>query len=235
MNTLVHPVTLLLLSGGAGMAAQEFVPADLWAPNDQAGVVSVESLTSWGTAKAYYAQSQLPHGVDQVPDEALGNGLHLDGTYVAAWIPEKSLNTRPAVIAQRKTRVPDKTPADASTLRILPPPTERVPRDHAVDRELGRPDRALTPPNIAPPSGAFTLPPSLTDVSSSASKRYLDAAELVRRRAAKKAAERRRRIEVRKWLGYSPLRPAVGAVPIMGGDSTQRIIILVPYAVDGRK
>jgi len=263
MKLLDHPVFLLMLAAGAGMAAQEFVTEKLCAANDQAEAVSVESLTTWGTARAYYTEGRMPRGVfrraealvavaDPLPDQAAGNGLHPDGTFVASRILQEELETRPTIIAQRQTGVLAQTPTpppaattkppkatasepDADTFHILPPPAKRVPSEHTVEDEPVRADYARTPSNIAPPFGHPYVPPTLTGVSPTESKQYVDPQELVRQRAARKAEERRRRIEARKWLGYSPLRPPVSAVPIMGGGSPHPTVILVPYVVDDRK
>jgi hypothetical protein len=65
-------------------------------------------------------------------------------------------------------------------------------------------------------------------------KRYVDPAEAVQRRAEIRAEERRRRIEARKWLGYSPLRPPVSATPFTEGDSRRPAVIIIPYVVHDR-
>jgi len=47
-------------------------------------------------------------------------------------------------------------------------------------------------------------------------QRYADSAEAVRRQAEFRAAERQRRIESRKWYGYSLARPVLSPTPWWG-------------------
>ncbi len=261
MKILGHPFSLLLFAASAGMAAQELVTGKLMAASDQAEVVSAESLARWGTAEAYYAEGRLPHeaftGAETsmpIVGRTLGitpqNGS-LQGAPVAAKMLALGQETRPPIITRSQTSVlaqsPTRPPAsgakppmaapepDGSTVDVLPPPSKRVPTDNLDEDEPGRADYSRTPADVAPLPSYPITPPVWTGNPPSDSRRRLDAQDLVRRRAAQKAEERRRRIEVRKWLGYSPLRPSVGAVPFMGGDSPRPTFILVPYAVDDGK
>jgi hypothetical protein len=43
---------------------------------------------------------------------------------------------------------------------------------------------------------------------------------VLRERAALKASERAKRIEVWKWFRYTPLRPPAHPMPMMGGADT---------------
>lgn len=132
--------------------------------------------------------------------------------------------------------VPEPEP---SVVRILPPPAKRTPTGKGAEASgsSDRPERASyarTPVRVAPPTSRHTVPPVRRVHSSHESRPYLDPAVAVQRRAALRAEERRRRIEAWKWLGYSPLRPTVGATPFMEGDSRRPAVIIVPYVVHER-
>jgi hypothetical protein len=50
-------------------------------------------------------------------------------------------------------------------------------------------------------------------------RRYDDPQVMIRRKAEKKARQRRQRLAAMKWYGYSPSRPMANPVPIMGYHS----------------
>jgi hypothetical protein len=61
--------------------------------------------------------------------------------------------------------------------------------------------------------------------------RYMQASELIRRQAAERAEHRRRRLELRRWMGYSAARPPVVATPMMAGESYRPAVIVVPFSL----
>jgi hypothetical protein len=72
-------------------------------------------------------------------------------------------------------------------------------------QELPRPPAAR--------DNASVVLPSQPRAWTSSSYQQESAREYIRRRAQEKAEARTARIEGMKWLGYSPLRPTVNAVP----------------------
>lgn len=49
--------------------------------------------------------------------------------------------------------------------------------------------------------------------------------QAIYRRAALKAAQRRQRMAVNKWFGYSPSRPPSSTVPVMGSPIPRPVVI----------
>jgi hypothetical protein len=132
--------------------------------------------------------------------------------------------------------VPEREP---NVVHFLPPPSRRAASRDLDDRGglSNRSKRAgfsRTPFDVKPPASQRTVSAVHPVVPSYEPTRYANGAEAVRRRAEIRAEERRRRIEARKWLGYSPLRPPVGATPFTGGDSTRPLVITVPIVVNAR-
>jgi hypothetical protein len=113
----------------------------------------------------------------------------------------------------------DAQPATAeSTADILPPPaTERIrrssrsPEDYATQLE--------TEPSVA-------IEPVPEEPS-----QYEQATAIIQQQAAERAAQRRQRIELRKWMGYSAARPSVTATPMMAGETYRPAMVLVPVIV----
>ncbi len=132
-------------------------------------------------------------------------------------------------------------PEPETNIDILPTPPKPTPIPDATavaDSENRPSGTGLPRTRIEIP--ALTEPPAVAPVRPVAphydSSRYseIDPARLVRERALLRAEERRKRIEAWKWMGYSPLRPPVGATPFMQGDSRRPAVIVVPYVVHHR-
>jgi hypothetical protein len=144
--------------------------------------------------------------------------------------------TEPTIVAQRPREQTDIAPAArqpkssgaAKTGGILlttPPANPASDGVEALPGQRGNPDSVPTP--SAGGAGEYRPAPGYPMVPSYESRRYVEAQDLLRRRAVIKAEERRRRIELRKWLGYMPLRPAVQALPYTVGDRVPPTVILV--------
>jgi len=118
---------------------------------------------------------------------------------------------------------------------VLPPPAPDVePRvggdsfGQFVDdaSSVARPRssvRAPLPPSIPAVAGRTYL-----DATAGQSSRYVTPSDLVRERAVARGEQRRQRIETRKWLGISPLRPAVDSTPFSTVEQPAQLILVVP-------
>jgi hypothetical protein len=100
-----------------------------------------------------------------------------------------------------------------------------------IAQETDQPNTAPTiAPETTPPSKSpvvwYPVPPSHGQLASEESVRYADPDELVRQRATLRGEERRRRVETRKWLGLSPLRPNVEAFPYSSGPSRTTVVVV---------
>lgn len=132
-------------------------------------------------------------------------------------------------------------PEPETSVDILPVPPKPtpVPDTTVVAGSEDRPGGASLPrTRVEMP--APTEPPAVAPVRPVAPhydpSHYsgIDPARLVQERALLRAEERRKRIEAWKWMGYSPLRPPVGATPFMQGDNRRPAVIVVPYVVHHR-
>ena len=210
-------------------------------------IIAQSPLSTAGAASAAFSQttagSEPTSAYDPKPTRAdvkSGKGDASDGHVEAQLHPRELVQDEfppaPSTPVTPKKAVLEREP---SIVHILPPPSKRTAGETPVgasgssDRTK-RADYARTPFEVHPPISRRTVQPIPPVVSPYETRSYADSAEAVRRRAEIRAEERRRRIEARKWLGYSPLRPPVGATPFMGGDSTRPAIIIVPYVVHHR-
>jgi hypothetical protein len=105
-------------------------------------------------------------------------------------------------------------------VHALPPPSAHTARE----KEPVSPRADI---RIIGPSDRYRSYQSAPPTVAHKSSRYIDPREAVRQRAALKAAERQRRIQARKWLGYSPLRPSASPIPFMSSGSTRPAIVRV--------
>jgi hypothetical protein len=83
--------------------------------------------------------------------------------------------------------------------------------------------RAPLPASMPAPAGQTYL-----DGTAGQTSRYVTPSDLVRERAVARGEQRRQRIETRKWLGISPLRPAVDSTPFSTVDQPAQLILVVP-------
>ena len=121
------------------------------------------------------------------------------------------------------------TPAGGDVAEVLPPPLPddrfQVPGD-GFD-PLAAPSPHLAPRTPLPPTVAMAAARRDYDATPGHDHRYVTPADLVRERALARGEQRHHRIETRKWLGISPLRPSVGATPYTTVDEPQ-LLLLVP-------
>ena len=124
----------------------------------------------------------------------------------------------------------------ADATEVLPPPTpEKEPGP--ASSEFGAFDE--NPPHVAPPRtpsraplpATIALPGDRTypHVAPADAGRYVSPAELVRERAVARGDQRRQRVETRKWLGISPMRPSVSASLYTEVEEPQQLILVVPH------
>lgn len=152
---------------------------------------------------------------------------------VAEATPEEPAASVPQVASAESADESSKQPDSAE---VLPLPTpEKEPRtsvgqfDASDDRPsstapLQTPTRAPLPPSLALPSQR-----TYSDWASADASRYVTPSDLVRERAVARGEQRRQRIETRKWLGISPLRPSVPASPYSAVEEPQQLILVVPH------
>ncbi len=146
-------------------------------------------------------------------------------------IPESSL------IAMADQPTPNADPprdltdvAEPDVTDILPPPAINRAGSGASSLPPWQ-DRSPRPklegPGASPDPGALTtggIAPHSHDL------RYIDPEQLIRERAIERGRQRERRLEARRWLGYSPLRPPVQASPFTSGEP-RPIVVFVPRPV----
>ena len=118
---------------------------------------------------------------------------------------------------------------------VLPPPAPdaepRVPGDNfgkfADDPSYVAPPRSSVRP---PLPASMTAPAGRTylDATAGQASRYVNPSDLVRDRAVARGEQRRQRIETRKWLGISPLRPAVDSTPFTAVEQPAQLLLVVP-------
>jgi len=175
--------------------------------------VPSEALAQTTTgSEATSAYDPNPERADVQSDRGDADTRHVDAQLHPRELVQTESQPAPVTAVTPKKAVPDREP---NMVHILPPP----------------PKRTLS--EVRPPTGHRTVPPAYPMVSSYEPRSYADSAEAVRRRAEMRAEERHRRIEARKWLGYSPLRPPVGA-PFTDGYGRQPAVIIVPIVVHDR-
>jgi hypothetical protein len=150
---------------------------------------------------------------------------------VVATLPRAN-DSVPAESVASEPEVAEPQPAEAETASV---PAEAVPvaRDARGFGEF--PEEPQTVPTIPPertrasagvPLVRQSEPPFYGPSVPESSRRYADPAELVRQRAALRGEELRRRVETRRWLGISPLRPNVDAFPYSSLPSQTRVVVV---------
>ncbi|MCU0981408.1 MAG: hypothetical protein MUF25_19835, partial [Pirellulaceae bacterium] len=116
---------------------------------------------------------------------------------------------------------------------VLPPPAPDVePRvggdsfgQFADDASsVARPRSSVRAP--LPPSIPAAVGRTYLDATAGQSSRYVTPSDLVRERAVARGEQRRQRIETRKWLGISPLRPAVDSTPFSTVEQPAQLILV---------
>jgi hypothetical protein len=251
MYSLTRSVFLIWLSLGAGLTTQELVSRDALDGRQAMDAAIAERLADWATAERYYGTCQASQ-IALVSGGSSPATSGPSGDEASLKIRLAELASRPPAVVEIQQHSATGPRADTPPpAPRVPQPSARVPepRINSVDILLPRSkpvwpeseqdiDRATDgprsaefarTPSQAEPSSPYhrVAPPAFPPLSLPDAGRYVDAEELIQRRAARKAEQRSRRIEVRKWLGYSPLRPQVQAFPYTGSDSTRPTVILV--------
>jgi hypothetical protein len=118
---------------------------------------------------------------------------------------------------------------------VLPPPAPDVePRVGGDNFGKFADEPSYTAPprsSIRPPLPAGMAAPAgrtYLDATAGQSSRYATPSDLVRDRAVARGEQRRQRIETRKWLGISPLRPAVDSTPYTTVEQPAQLLLVVP-------
>ncbi len=125
------------------------------------------------------------------------------------------------------------TSASADAAEVLPPPAaEKEPRSSVPEFGAFADEPSSRAPSRTPRLPAtIALPGERTyrDAPAYSAGRYAGSSDLVRERALERGEQRRQRIEIRKWLGISPLRPSVSANPYTSVEEPQQLILVVPH------
>jgi hypothetical protein len=128
----------------------------------------------------------------------------------------------------------DRPTADHAAEVLPPPAPDMEPRGGGdnfgqfVDNasSVARPRSSVRAP--LPPSIPAPVSQSYFDATAGQSSRYVTPSDLVRERAVARGEQRRQRIETRKWLGISPLRPTVDSTPFTTVEQPTQLILVVP-------
>lgn len=152
---------------------------------------------------------------------------------IAEPVPKGPAANMPLVASSENADEDSKKP---DTTEILPPPTpEKEPRTSvgqfgAFDEQPSSVAPAQTPIRAPlPPTIAVAGDRRYPDVAPAEAGRYVSAADLVRERAVVRGEQRRQRVETRKWLGISPLRPSVPPNPYTTIEEPQQLILVLPH------
>ena len=214
------------------LAAAEPPPASPSEPADPPAVPAMESEPPADDSMPSAPQfvSHEPAATESGPAPAVEGVPAADRFAEAA--PAEPAAAMPEVTAPQSA---DEASPGVAAAEVLPPPTpEQEPRPGAS--EFGAFDDV--PPYVAPPRtpSRAPLPPAIAlptdrpyyDVTPADAGRYVSPAELLRERAVARGEQRRQRIETRKWLGISPLRPTVAAIPYTRVEEPQQLILVAP-------
>jgi hypothetical protein len=118
---------------------------------------------------------------------------------------------------------------------VLPPPAPDAEPRVGGDKfgKFADDPAHVDPPrsSVRPPLPASALPSdgrTYLDATAGQGSRYVTPSDLVRDRAVARGEQRRQRIETRKWLGISPLRPAVDSTPFTAVEQPAQLLLVVP-------
>lgn len=189
-------------------------------PNDDAPaeIVSPEVVSTEPTADL----SGAPHVAESSEIET---STALDSYRIAMAAEAPPVERRPASI-------PDLEQNDRG---VLPPPADRVPELDELDADVLLPPWQRRP--AGSPSDFVDSTPTRGSIPAPASGSYVDGTryaspeQLVRERGIERGQQLQRRLEARRLLGYSPLRPPVQASPFTSGDSIRPVVVFVPRTV----
>jgi hypothetical protein len=127
--------------------------------------------------------------------------------------------------------------ASDQAAEVLPPPAPDVEPRVGSDN-FGK--FVEDPSYVAPPRSSVRAPlpagmaaragQTYLDATAGQSSRYASPSDLVRDRAVARGEQRRQRIETRKWLGITPLRPAVDSTPYTAVEQPAQLLLVVPDA-----
>lgn len=136
------------------------------------------------------------------------------------------------LVERRPASIPD---LELNDRGVLPPPADRTPDWDGVDADVLLPPWQRRP--AGSPSDFVESTPARGPASSVANgaqtdgMRYASPEQLVRERGIERGQQLQRRLEARRLLGYSPLRPPVQASPFTSGDSIRPVVVFVPRTV----
>ncbi len=135
-------------------------------------------------------------------------------------------------VERRPASIPDLEPGDVN---VLPPPADRRPDLDGVDADVLLPPwqrrPAGSPSDFVDSTPARGPAPSVAAGASPDGMRYATPEQLVRERGIERGQQLQRRLEARRLLGYSPLRPPVQASPFTSGDPIRPVVVFVPRTV----
>jgi hypothetical protein len=132
-------------------------------------------------------------------------------------------------VERRPASIPD---FQRNNRDVLPPPADRIPDLDGEDADLLLPPwqrrPAGSPSDLAESRGSV---PVATAGFHADAMRYASPEQLVRERGIERGQQLQRRIEARRLLGYSPLRPPVVGSPFTNGDQVRPVVVFMPRTV----
>jgi len=157
--------------------------------------------------------------------------------------PEREMVAETAAVAGSPAEPADSGPfppelavpalADGGMAEILPPPAPDMPLavpgnsfdNLADDPSNGGASRSAE--RMPFPASIADFPRrTYADTAPSSESRYVSSSDLLRERAMARGEALRQRVETRKWLGVSPLRPTIGSTPYTTADEPQLLLVV---------
>lgn len=178
------------------------------------------------------ASSEPGEASDDASDLDLGVVLGLEEPRVAQQPPAPPVED-PVIPVE-----PEIEPAATEDIEVvqeepLPPPAPEEPQPETIVETPIAPavEVVEVPESTEPATRPYNVPSLGPEFPSYHSQPQVNALALIQQRAAEKAAQRRQRIEARKWLGYAPGRPPANPTPFTGGTPSRPAVIAIPYPV----
>jgi hypothetical protein len=119
--------------------------------------------------------------------------------------------------------------ADGEPAESVSPPAPNLPLTsprHPAERLVAEPPPVKTPRPPRPSTIAAAGESTYDDQASQTCGRYVSPADLVRERQIARGEQLRQRVEMRKALGISPLRPAINATPYSVAEPPQLFLVV---------
>jgi hypothetical protein len=226
-------------------------PPDAWLPQTEPAADTAPPALELAAATEAPAMPAVPEALPAAETPAVPAGeTPIEASAAADAVPAPTATEppMPEALAGPESNEPpaDMPEADApkpagdalaadQAAEVLPPPAPDVePRVGGDNFGKFADEPSYTAPprsSIRPPLPAGMAAPAgrtYLDATAGHSSRYATPSDLVRDRAVARGEQRRQRIETRKWLGISPLRPAVDSTPYTTVEQPAQLLLVVP-------